>query len=389
MKVILRKTLLISLALLSSYSIAEGTIDINTFFAKSKDVLKATIASLISPLKPSFLTDSQKELVKGGILLPEGHEKMDSPTARFLEQCPNEALERLDDWSREIRWSKNFTKSSVNLLNNTQMKALVSATHEVIKKEDMISKQGRYSIVHGEKKEYHINQKCFDVLMGRDNLEFVSTRFDTDFSKEPFKQGESERIASLKDGSPASLFAGYSLFSHWSAGENPMGFYIDGMYYALCGERNITPEYIFSKCGHSDIYKRFSSSIHKLDKEYKKICPNHQLLLFSLSPDAIEKTVYPARSGGERRPYPRGITSTTHLLTALKKDPQSVPDYDEIIFCHITTPDYGLHPDRVGKDIKVYTITGADPEKMKAYLKKEKALFDEIKQEIKKKKAYA
>jgi len=387
MKVILRKTLLISLALLSSYSIAAGTIDINTFFAKSKDALKATIASLASPLKPSFLTASQKELVKQGALLPKGHEKMDSPTARFLEQCPEQVLKRLDQWTPEF--NLGIALLSWPFLNDTQMQALIRATHEVIELEHKISKQRRFSLVRGEKKTFHINQKCFDMLMGRDNLEFVSTRFNTDFSQEAINNGKLERKKKLMQGcKDDDLFTGYSLFSYNTPYASPGGFYLLDM--CLTKQpSNINPEYIFNIFGYNDIYYMYAQQIRDLDQEYQKICPNEQLLVLSFSSNAIEKTVYPADPYGPRRSYPPNITSTTELLKALRSNPKAVPEFDDILFCHITTPDYGLHPDRVGKDIKVYTITGADPEKMKAYLKKEKALFDEIKQEIKKKKAYA
>jgi len=406
MKVVLRKPLLISLALLSSYSIAAKNVDINAFFASSKSVLQATTASLISPLKPSFLTASQKELVKQGALLPKGHEKMDSPTARFLEQCPEQVLKRLDQWTKFKEWigssEEDFTKFKTfdDLISDTQLQALVRATHEIIKLENKISKQGRFSLLHGEKKAFHINQKCFDVLMKRDHLEFVSTRFNTNFSQEAIKNGEIERKRKLQEGyGRDDLFTGYSLFAHGYQYESPAGFYIHGECFTT-QPSDINPKYIFNLFGLGDIYKKYAQQIDDLDQEYQKICPNQQLLLLSLSPDAVEKTVYTALAYGTKCPLPTRIQSTTELLSTLRKNPTSVlyddgktptvaPYYDEILFCHITTPDYGLHPDRVGKDIKVYTITGADPDEMSTYLKKETALFDEIKQEIKNKQAHA
>jgi len=342
MKVILRKTLLISLALLSSYSIAAIHIDINAFFAD---------------------------------------QKMDSPTARFLDQCLEKVLAHLG--CPDI----DHLESPFNL-NDTQMQALVRATHEVMKTEDMISKQGRLSLVRGENKAFHINQKCFDVLMARDNFDFVSTRFNTDFSQAAIENGKLERNQHLNTGSNFDLFAGYSLFSYAWGDASPIGFYLQGMCYTE-QPSNINPEYLFNLFDRNDIYKQYAQQINDLDQKYQKICPLQQLLVLSLSPDAVEKTVYPSNPGGSRRSYPAGIESTAQLLTALRKNPQSVPEFNETLFCHITTPDYGLHPDRVGKDIKVYTITGADPDEMEAYLKKEKALFDEIKQEIKKKNAHA
>jgi len=296
-------------------------------------------------------------------LLPKGHVGMDSPTAKYILSQQN------------THFLSPFQSSS-----ESQKEALRRATHEVIEKENMISKAGRFSLIRGEKKEFYINQKCFGILTGTDHLPFVNTRFNTDFSK----NSEQIRKEKLKNGCAGDdLFTGYSLFSGGSPHTNPVEFYMNDKCCTM-QQTDVTPEKLFNRFNHGNIYRRFSTRIDALDNEYKNICPNQQLLLLSLSPDAVAKTVYPAHPGGKKYKY-QGSQSTAQLLTTLKSNPQFLRSRAAMTFCHITTPDYGLHPHRVGKDIKIYTITGADPDKMKAYLAKEKALFSKVKEAIKKK----
>ena len=76
-------------------------------------------------------------------LLPEGHEEMDSPTARFIKQCPDLITDRFNDWTK---YSDHKYWGSYYTVNDNQKAALVRASHEIIEKEDKISKEGRFSL---------------------------------------------------------------------------------------------------------------------------------------------------------------------------------------------------------------------------------------------------
>ena len=152
-----------------------------------------------------------------------------------------------------------------------------------------------------------------------------------------------------------------------------------------------TLKQVFKKFGHGAIYENYKKELKALAKEYHSICPYGQVLLLSFSETALRKSVYVTRPGGYRRSVTitgkkRGTSITTSdivtIARAMRDNLKSIRDYENLEFCFIPTTDYGLHPTVAGKEVRIFNLTGADPEKMKAYQAKEQALFERIKADI-------
>lgn len=317
------------------------------------------------------LATLSKEVCKNNILiLCDTTKHITGPSKTYLDTYPH-----------------RITKSFKDALKD---KAFQRITHEIMALETQEAQNGYFTFAHGEPKNMHAYQYWFTKLyeikhtVSLDN--YIFTRFDNNNSIMHQIAHYGKRIRNTLIGHRLDLFMGHCLYSG-RPGACAGRYYMDSK--AAYGYKNSIKN-IFNQFGYKHIYTTYQHELKELEKEYKKICPKGQVLLCSFSPNALKKAVYVCNPGGSKRSVTitdaAGKTFTTSDITviaqAMKTNLTSVKQYDSLEFCFTPTADYGLHPSIAGKEIRIFTVTGADPEKMNAYKQKEQALYEKIKAAI-------
>lgn len=315
-------------------------------------------------LKRLDRTITQKKV---SMLLPDARHQLTGPTKRYLDRYPH-------------RVRKKFDKELVN-------ETLQRLSHEVITIESQEAHRGHFTFLHGEPKEMHPLQYWFTKLYEIKNHvtvnNYIFTRFihDTGLLNQLAHLGT--RIQNGDHGNRTDVFMGHCLYSN-SGGACAGDYYLRNRAIHSFKE---SIKNIFKRFGYAAIYNRYRNELKALEKEYQSICPYGQLLLFSFSETALKKSVYVSHPGWKKRSVTitnkkHGTSITTDdivtVVRAMRDTVESIQDYENLEFCFIPTIDYGLHPDIAGKEIRIFNLTGADPEKMKAYLEKEQALLATI-----------
>jgi hypothetical protein len=176
----------------------------------------------------------------------------------------------------------------------------------------------------------------------------------------------------------------YALFANsLNLGSNS-SFYVSQNTNSKLGTIPLSAQDPFKKLGYESIYSRYKKEIESLASQYLKLSNYGNLLCFAIPKDTIHKYVFPAVSGGVKKPVAiDGIGETSDIKTimeTLRHHPERINDTDKLEFCLIMTQNKGgLDPDT---GIKIIPILSGDPTKLAELQKKEDALFAKIKAAI-------
>lgn len=378
--------------------------DLKTTFA-SRLINQDRYIMILSELKNrSFYRDIVlQRYLRGKKINKDNEEPLQLPLIKqlFSLQAHNEAQKLLPDY-HELKQgpTKNYINYAAQKIHYdfdlSTTPSIYQLSKDLVTLENQESQRGYYTFANGGPKEMYPLQywftKLFEIKNNRELGDYLFTRFESDHSifKKVFHA--ITRPLHLYIGSRSNVFMQYSLFKGWS-GCNPAYFYL---YNRKIIQYTNSIENIFNQLGYSNIYTQFKQEITELEKEYFELCPHGQVLLFSFSPEAVQKCVYVCWDGGQSRSVDilrkgEGVMRTSDVATiidAFKSDPKSVLDTQggcclkELQFCFIPTIDYGLHPDIAGKDVRIFSLNGADPKKMEKYKAKENTLLCRIKKYI-------
>ena len=369
---------------ISKYSLSQIKHDIHHPFVNSimlERYLKGEEINDFNGVPPLYNTKNLPPLLKKlkeiqnkekiGPLLPNLHEFNDSPTK-------NHAIQ--------------YSQGIVEKFSTKEIKSLKRLTKEIITLEEQEKNRGHYTFANGGPKKVYPLQywftKLFEITNNVDLGDYLFTRFESNHNifKKAFHT--LKRWEYLRVGSGSNVFMQCSLLNGCH-GINPASYYLRN---ASCSGYHNSIENIFKQFGYEQTYAQFKDDLSNLEHDYLELCPYGKVLLFSFSPKALKKCVYAGRYGDARSVNiadpETGKTTATHdietIVKTLKHNPALIKDYDnDLEFCFIPTIDYGLHPDVAGKDVRIFNLTGADPEKLKTYKEKEQALFEKIKTAIK------
>ena len=292
---------------------------------------------------------------------------------------------------------KNLSQSEIHLAKNYYNKfwqyednhLVTEMCHRIIKQELEEQKRGRYTLLHGESWDLALFQDVYTVLWKKLHSmtfdKYIFARFrKLSLSEQELKNHmflRKQLLSGKYDGNykkagEVGLSVNFGLFCN-NAGDNSLDYFTRN---SVCYGHEINLNYVFKQLSLEKYYQMFKQELMDLQLEHQKLTKYGHILMFSLTPAALKKMVFPSYDFFLKDPYANGYPhnkpiDTQKLLDTLRKNPTVDADLELYHFCIILSDDYGAIP---GNDVEIYDYNAVDKKRMQAFQKKKKALLDKI-----------
>ncbi len=283
-------------------------------------------------------------------------------------------------------------------VNEALRKPLVKKMLNNVFKKEQTLQQKYYTFVHGQKWKWNLLEHWFTCLLSLKNNKSYKDFLCIHLEKPKNSKNQlidekmlHEKILSNGGNRNRLQYINWAIFANDDnnkpIGNNSINYILrdyntgTGLY-----GRIISIETVFDNLGYSDIYKKYENQLNELEQEHKNISKYGQFLLFAIPKKKIENYVFPVISGGQKaKIFIEGIGDTDDIKIVMEKllnNHEKIKYGTNVIeFALVKTWDHegSLNPE---SGIKVFAFNAADPEKMKAFNKKQNQLLRQITQEI-------
>ncbi len=280
--------------------------------------------------------------------------------------------------------------------------ALKNIYTEFRNKENELNKQGYYTFVHGQRRQFYLQQRLYTHLWElrkkqpvknflfihlNDLVDTEETKFEEDILRKTIHMA-----GTVQDNMPSGmdphrrmkvLFMNYAFFA------NSVHFGSNSAYYVV-SNAGFNPLIISSKIpfkllGYESIYQKYAPEIEQLANDYQELSPFGNMLLIAIPKDKIYKYVFVCDAYAKHSPVLKKdgtqITDVRVTMETLLKRPEELRDSDQIEFCLIMTQQKGGLDPSTG--IQIFPLLSGDPEKLKVLQEREKILLDKITADVK------
>ena len=282
----------------------------------------------------------------------------------------------------EQHFSKNILNSSENQLTESPIPLPVKLTLiQLIRKERTEQSKGRYTLLHAQKTGWTLRADIFKRL-----IELVSGRSIGDYHCLRFRAADCTHHSfdvPCKDfDSPDQdhlIFMKHALFgnSDYWRGESSLAYFLNNA--NVCSDCKPLKE-LFSEFGLDNHYDKYKERFDQLDTMLQSDFGS--LLLFSFTPEQLNKSVYISHPCGYKRTAIISGCETncvSELLDTLRTDANRVLDDNHLVYCGILNDreDGLLNPWNLG--MRTYTFC---PAQTAAYRQLMDDTFNDIARDI-------
>ena len=264
---------------------------------------------------------------------------------------------------------------------------VIDMCHRIINQELQEAKKGRYTLLHAQPWKFNLLEDIYTALWQKlHNISFdkyIFTRFRRlSLDEKDLKKHMEIRTELLAHGpkvgynkaGETSICVNFGLFCNEDS-TNSFDFFLGG--YGRNVPYHMNLAHIFKQLNIEKYYHMFQYELDALAQEHEQLTKYGHILMFSLTPMILKKTVYPTTRRFrlyKTTSIDASITDIQQLFDTFRKNPWQI-DTDNYHFCIILGKDCGLIP---GNGLDVYEFNAVDKKCMQALEQKKKALLDKI-----------
>jgi len=297
----------------------------------------------------------------------------------------------LKSYNKEIK-----EKFSDLIKNNKAAQKMFKRLHE---KEQEELEKGRYTFVHAQPWKYHFLQDLFSQLWQIQYKEKVEDYHFLRFEPKDFfniKKEIKKRKKAIdgtdnfgfwenrdrdEEEAAGRLFLNHAIFGNANYdGECSVWYWLKNYCH---GNLGIDSKYLFSQLGLGSYHKKYAKKIKNLEELHKKVSAYGNMLLISLSPEQLKKSVVIVHPCGKNRKVTIDGKKTGDIkliLDTLRTNPKKIKENTNFLqYCLILTHDLALAPHN---GPRIYTFNTPDQKILAQYEQLRNEIFEELAQDV-------